>query len=384
MDGAGGGAAWWGAAAREAAVAAGRASTGRVSRAAGGTAGAVGGMVQLPHAARRASVGLAVRPVTAAMAGPVALRCGAAAATAAVSVAALAAAAALPPVVSAAWPVCAGIAQLVLAYAAASPGEVLAAAAFTAAVCCRQRVGLPQRLVAAQAPRQAGRGARRGRARRGNAGASATAAAAAAAAALPLPEGDPGDLLAGFRTALWEGRAAGGDAEAAAPAPGAVETLLGRPDGGGAPEAWELIVDEANDKIDYTAWRKPWRRGLYLYRTTAVISGASAEMYRSFCLNDGHRKEWDTLLVKHELEELRAGSADRRGPAALGGVQLGGWGAPAPAPALGGGGGGGARRPRTPPGSFACGRSATSRGPWRPASTRTTATSGTATTGAAG
>merc|ERR1719443_1444644 len=259
-------------------------------------------MVQLPHAARRASVGLAVRPVTAAMAGPVALRCGAAAATAAVSVAALAAAAALPPVVSAAWPVCAGIAQLVLAYAAASPGEVLAAAAFTAAVCCRQRVGLPQRLVAAQAPRQAGRGARRGRARRGNAGASATAAAAAAAAALPLPEGDPGDLLAGFRTALWEGRAAGGDAEAAAPAPGAVETLLGRPDGGGA--------------------RKAWRRGLYLYRTTAVISGASAEMYRSFCLNDGHRKEWDTLLVKHELEELRAGSADRRGPAALGGVQL--------------------------------------------------------------
>ena len=90
-------------------------------------------------------------------------------------------------------------------------------------------------------------------------------------------------------------------------------------------------MDEANDKIDYTAWRKPWRRGLYLYRTTAVISGASAEMYRSFCLNDGHRKEWDTLLVKHELEELRAGSADRRGPAALGGVQLGGWGAPAPA-----------------------------------------------------
>ena len=281
-------------------------------------------------------MGLAVLPVTASMAGPVALRCGAAAATAAVSVAALAAAAALPPVINAAWPVCAGIAQLVLAYAAASPGEVLAAAAFTAAVCCRQSVGLPLRLVAAQAPRQASRGVRRGRARRGNTGASATAAAASAAATVPLPEGEPGDLLAGFRTALWEGRPAGGDLEAAAPAPGAVESLLGRPDGGGAPEDWELIVDEANDKIDYTAWRKPWRRGLYLYRTMAVISGASAEMYRSFCLNDDHRPEWDTTLVKHELEELRAGSADRRGPAALGGVGLGGWGA-APAQAPGGG-----------------------------------------------
>ena len=53
--------------------------------------------------------------------------------------------------------------------------------------------------------------------------------------------------------------------------------------------AWELVCEAASAGQALWAWRRPLRAGLYLYRTHAVIEGATAAQLRRFQHDDAAR-----------------------------------------------------------------------------------------------
>ncbi|KAK9820651.1 hypothetical protein WJX81_006833 [Elliptochloris bilobata] len=80
---------------------------------------------------------------------------------------------------------------------------------------------------------------------------------------------------------------------------GAPGSLYGVPDtdrcdAGG----WELICEAASEEQTYWAWRRPLRAGLYLYRTHAVVEGATAAQLRRFQHDDAARPAWDAALLE--------------------------------------------------------------------------------------
>lgn len=49
------------------------------------------------------------------------------------------------------------------------------------------------------------------------------------------------------------------------------------------------IVSEAKPGLRYTAWRRPLRGGLYMYRASAVLAGVSPREVRAFHMDDDIR-----------------------------------------------------------------------------------------------
>ena len=49
------------------------------------------------------------------------------------------------------------------------------------------------------------------------------------------------------------------------------------------------IVVESKPGLRYRAWRKPLRKGLYVYRSSTTIIGVSPREVRAFHLDDGLR-----------------------------------------------------------------------------------------------
>lgn len=56
-----------------------------------------------------------------------------------------------------------------------------------------------------------------------------------------------------------------------------------------APTPWEPICEEVSGGITYQAWRRPMRKGFFLYRTRAVIEGVTPSDVRSFHMDDSNR-----------------------------------------------------------------------------------------------
>ena len=53
-----------------------------------------------------------------------------------------------------------------------------------------------------------------------------------------------------------------------------------------APTDWDRIVQDRTDNLDYTAWRRPLRKGYMMYRTRTVLHHARARDVRRFVLDD--------------------------------------------------------------------------------------------------
>ena len=71
---------------------------------------------------------------------------------------------------------------------------------------------------------------------------------------------------------------------------GAPGSLFGVPDTDRCDTgAWELVCEAASAGQAFWAWRRPLRAGLYLYRTHAVIEGATAAQLRRFRHDDAAR-----------------------------------------------------------------------------------------------
>lgn len=78
-------------------------------------------------------------------------------------------------------------------------------------------------------------------------------------------------------------------------------TLMGVPD---SPEiqGWEHIVQETTATADYTAWRRPLRKGYYTYKARTVLKGVTVHELAAFNLNVRTRFAWDdSALLVHDL-----------------------------------------------------------------------------------
>ena len=70
-----------------------------------------------------------------------------------------------------------------------------------------------------------------------------------------------------------------------------------------ASAAWEPIVDERAGPISYRAWRRPLRRGHYIYKSSTIVEGVSAEEFAHFNLHNHTRFLWDdSALLLEDLE----------------------------------------------------------------------------------
>jgi hypothetical protein len=58
-------------------------------------------------------------------------------------------------------------------------------------------------------------------------------------------------------------------------------------------EPWELLLCESSSSVLYWAWRRPLRKGLYMYMTRSVFLGASPAELRAFMNDDAYRVVWD-------------------------------------------------------------------------------------------
>lgn len=162
--------------------------------------------------------------------------------------------------------------------------------------------------------------------------AAAVQAAAAAASEAPaclggdvLPDGGAGAALAGhvteahllqFGAMIGEGSSlAALDARGAGAPLNGPGSLYGASDTPACAGPWEPIVAEAAPGVAYWAWRRPVRRGLYMYMTRTLFGGASPAVVRSFMMDDGYRPAWDDACVA--LRPAHSGDAGEDGESAL-------------------------------------------------------------------
>lgn len=61
-------------------------------------------------------------------------------------------------------------------------------------------------------------------------------------------------------------------------------------------DPWELLISEGNDNVMYWGWRKPLRKGLYMYMTRSLFLGASPAELRAFMMDDAYRAVWDSSV----------------------------------------------------------------------------------------
>lgn len=87
------------------------------------------------------------------------------------------------------------------------------------------------------------------------------------------------------------------------PAYGEEGSLYGVPDEESFGQDWELIIDQSRPGLTVRAWRLPLKSGLYLYRQSAVIGGATPRDVRPFHIDDQAREIWDdgAVFIKRVL-----------------------------------------------------------------------------------
>ncbi|KIY98586.1 hypothetical protein MNEG_9376 [Monoraphidium neglectum] len=86
-------------------------------------------------------------------------------------------------------------------------------------------------------------------------------------------------------------------AEAAGPVGSSSGSLYGSPDTDAFFGPWEAVVQETAPGVLYWGWRRPLRRGLYLYMTRSVFLGATPSELRAFMLDDAGRLRWDKSMA---------------------------------------------------------------------------------------
>eukprot|EP00210_Caulerpa_lentillifera_P008795 g8391.t1 len=63
-------------------------------------------------------------------------------------------------------------------------------------------------------------------------------------------------------------------------------------------QSWERRVQKRRPGLGFTMERKPWRSGLYLYRTRAIFDNCKAEDLKNFILSPSERLRWDWSIEK--------------------------------------------------------------------------------------
>lgn len=78
-------------------------------------------------------------------------------------------------------------------------------------------------------------------------------------------------------------------------------------------QPWDLLVSESNSNVLYWAWRRPLRKGLYMYMTRSVFMDASPAELRAFMNDDAYRAVWDSSMQILRPVLSRATVADSSG-----------------------------------------------------------------------
>jgi hypothetical protein len=73
-------------------------------------------------------------------------------------------------------------------------------------------------------------------------------------------------------------------------------SFYGSADSDDAGQPWELLVSAGNAGVLYWGWRRPLRKGLYMYMTRSVFMDASPAELRAFMLDDAYRVVWDNAI----------------------------------------------------------------------------------------
>lgn len=86
-------------------------------------------------------------------------------------------------------------------------------------------------------------------------------------------------------------------AEAVGPVGSTSGSLYGSPDTDAFYGPWEQVVHETAAGLMYWGWRRPLRRGLYMYMTRSVFLGVSPGELRAFMMDDACRVRWDRSMA---------------------------------------------------------------------------------------
>jgi hypothetical protein len=91
-------------------------------------------------------------------------------------------------------------------------------------------------------------------------------------------------------------------------------SFYGSPDTDAFQGPWELVVQEQQPgSVRYWAWRRPLRKGLFMYMTRTVFLSASPAEVRHFMLDDAYRKQWDGSMQELRHVSSSSGSSSREG-----------------------------------------------------------------------
>lgn len=66
-------------------------------------------------------------------------------------------------------------------------------------------------------------------------------------------------------------------------------------------EGWEEFFEKSTDTVTYTAWKKPWKNGLYVYKSSTVVKGVSGSALRAFQNDDDFRPHWDENVLEYTV-----------------------------------------------------------------------------------
>eukprot|EP00775_Hariotina_reticulata_P006722 gene6722-6941_t len=77
---------------------------------------------------------------------------------------------------------------------------------------------------------------------------------------------------------------------------------------------WEPLITEGSSSVLYWAWRRPLRKGLFMYMTRSVFLEASPAELRAFMNDDAYRVVWDNAMaVLQPLADVQQGSGSHPG-----------------------------------------------------------------------
>jgi hypothetical protein len=103
-------------------------------------------------------------------------------------------------------------------------------------------------------------------------------------------------------------------AEAAGPVGSGAGSLYGAPDTDAFFGPWDAVVQEAAPGLLYWGWRRPLRRGLFMYMTRSVFLGVTPGELRAFMMDDASRLKWDRSMsaLGPALRPARGAAAPQR------------------------------------------------------------------------
>ncbi|GFR40739.1 hypothetical protein Agub_g1349 [Astrephomene gubernaculifera] len=62
-------------------------------------------------------------------------------------------------------------------------------------------------------------------------------------------------------------------------------------------QGWELVLEEHKPGLHYWSWRRPLRKGLYMYKSKTVYEAATTAQYIDFTYDMEYRRTWDELMI---------------------------------------------------------------------------------------